>query len=540
MVNHSSFDYVPYKYAKIVDSNEVQIFARGIERDDRKVFTHQSSDWLVVDPHRYVGENEEDIRRMLAGQFQTSSVSFDDKSSRFIVRNSPVPIGHNAFNINESDFRSLIQLPDNYTTHIIMNGKRFYNNIDATGKWLNSRQAKSHQTHHYFATATEFCRAVDPQHAKSYKSFRHAVSNGDVDIVFANIDQDDFERIYGHLPIEVDYVQIPSASTTIRVKTINDITAWYVENIARLYKLSFISSRNLSDVWPQNKESSKRIAEDILLGLNLSLYSGNSILYDVTLPQSFGIRGKYSNVYFYKIGYVLRNLLQESADSLTNYVGKSLEGIEDFSDIISYIFMSTKLAPGDFTLPPHAFYFDRQILCSSAPILQDDYEITRENVDYVIVLGAQSMIKCVKSSNHSHYLNAGNDQDDHIIFTGLHHICTPLFPAALKAVRDYALGMMYNSLMDWEILVRFVDSHSSSFEIHLAITRANLDHYRYLLTPEEIETIIKKDEILSISTWLTSTDNHELTRTFDAVKTTVPSLNYIKRVLGTLDLIPVG
>lgn len=543
MVNTRQGDYIPYKYVIIPDSNEVRIYTRGFDNDDRQMFTHQRSDWLIIDPHRYIGETEDDIRRMLANQFQSSSVSFDERSSRFIVRNSPISVDYESSTIDESNFKSVILLPDNYTTHIIMNGKRFYNNIDASGKWLISRQPKSHQVHHYFATATEFCKATDPAHVKGYKSFRHAISNGDVDIVFSPLDQDSFERIYGGLPTEVDYVKIPSANSSrksIEIKTLTDITAWYVENIAQLYKLSFISSRNLGDVWPHNRETSKRISEDILLGLNLSLYSSGGVVHEGNLPQSFGIRGKYANVYFYRTGHVLRNLLQESADPLTNYVGKSLEGIEDFADVISYIFMSTKLMPQEFTIPPQAFYFDRQILCSSGPILQEDYEITRENVDYVIVLGAQAMIKCIKSSNPGHYLNSNGDQNDHVIFSGLHHICTPLFPAALKAVRDYSLGMMYESLREWEILLRFVDSQPSSFEINLTITRSNVDHYKHLLTKEEMDQIMKKDEELHIKTWLTSMDTNELTRTFDGAKTREPSLNYIRRVLGTLDLVPVN
>lgn len=537
MVNPTSGDYIPYKYVKTPDRDEIRIYTRGVDRDERKVFTHPSNKWIIVDPHRYPDEGTDDRLRMLAAQFQTTSITFDERSDRFIIRDSPITVGYRSFEIDDSDFKSLTVLPDAYATHIIMNGKRFYNSIENNGEWLDDRKAKSHQSHHYFLSEKEFCRAMDPTHPKSPSVFKGVEK--DVDIVFTSLTSDRLSEIYGDMPPEIDVVHIPSSPKFV-MNSLLEISTWYIENIRQLYSLSFIASRNLSDVWPQNKETSKLIAEDILLGLNLSLYNG---LVSERLPPSYGVKGKYTDSYFYQIGPVLKGLLEDSACDKTSYVGKSLTGIEMFNDVIASIYLSSKLEPREFELPESTYYFDRRILCSSVPLHHKDYDVTFEHVDYTIIFGAQSMIKCIKSSNSSHRLNnqvGGNgiDQEDHIIFTGIHHICRPLFPAAYKVVKDYAIGMMYGDLPNWDMLAKIVEKTQSNFEIKLSVNESNIDQYRHLLTPSEIKLVEKKGDKLPISTWLTSMENSEISRVFDAGKNVVPSLNYIKRILSTLDIIP--
>lgn len=547
MVNTCQGDYIPYRYVKVPGREEVRIFTRGVDRDDRKTFVHSTSKWIIIDPHRYIDETDDDILKMLATQFQTSSVIYDENSDRFIVKDSTIPIGSDSFAIEEQSYRSVVVLPDSYTTHIIMNSKRFYNSLEANGStdgtWLNSRQSKNHQGHHYFLTSKEFCKATDPTHTQGPKSLRKLLP--DVDVIFSNLDQETAETIYGGFPTEIDFVRVSHISDD-SPKALTELGVWYAENISQLYKLSFISARNLSDVWPQNKDISRKIAEDILLGFNLSLYSGNGVMIAGRIPESFGTRGKYSNVYVYQVSNVLRGLLEKSEDPLTRDVGALLDGIENFSDIINTIFLSPKLAPEDYVIPnDNVFYFDQHILCSTERLYASEYNATIEKVDYIIVLGAQSMIKCIKGSNSDHRLNDESrmylpvsDQEDHIIFTGIHHICRPLFPAVLKAVRGYAIAMMYNPHNEWEILTRLVDLTASNFEITIIVTDSNVDQYKYLLDDEEIEIMEKRNVELKISAWLTGMGTMELSRNFDQTKTVAPSLGYIKRILRVLDLIP--
>ena len=535
-------DYIPYRYFQVPERNEIRIFTRGVEKDDRKTFVHTSSRWIIIDPHHYIDETDDDIMKMLSSQFQTTSVAYDERSRRFVVKDSTMPLGADSFSVDEQFFKSVNVLPDNYTTHIVMNQKRFYNCFESDGSWLTSRQAKNHQSHHYFLTKEEFCKATNPTQTQGPKSFRKALH--DVDIIFSNLDQDSIERLYGGIPNEIDFVRVPQIDEDSS-KALIEIGVWYSENIAQLYKLSFISSRNLSDVWPQNKEISRKIAEDILLGLNLSLYSNNGVVIADRIPESFGERGKYSNVHFYQISTVLRKLLEESTDPITHEVGVSLEGIENFSDIITTIFLSQRLLPAEFMIPEDSvFYFDRRVLCSTERLPIEDYGVPTENVDYAIVLGAQSMIKCIKSNNFGHRLNESTrsstlDQEDHIIPIGIHHICQPLFPAAWKAVKRYAIAMMYDYKTEWEMITRFVDQTGPDFEIDVIVTSSNIDQYKYLLDSEELELMEKKNVELKISVWLTGVEANQLSRKFEHVRTIAPSLSYIKRVLRVLDLIPV-
>ncbi len=517
--------YIPYKFVDSKENSETIVFCREIESGFFKQFSLPAGKWIIVDPFRYENETIDEIKLSLKKIFQTSSVYYEPDWDRFVISD------YDSTNYDENNFKSSLVLPKNYRSKIVMNKKRFYNLFSSDGQWLNERGSgyfgmeKNHIFIYQSVDKSWYSRtAIDPLNEwKAIDGGSIDLFFKDTDIIFSSTPVEVFEKAFNiHIPIKVDYIYLKaSVFTEDRSNHENPffnekIDEWYNNNIRSLYTVSFLSSRNLSEIFLQTEKEWKELADDISLGLDPSLYKGQKI---TRFHRNFSNRGKYNKVYFYRMGDIMLALMNRSLVPRTKVLADNLMGVSFLSEAIWNFFALENLDPEKFLLPNSAVYMDKQFLVTSKQL--DGIGEPYYSYDYMVVIGDGSYIVFDKNI-------------DKTIFYGSHQLCNPIFPAVKKCIEKYIICKAHDYEAKIDAICRLTEKDEISLRSNIEVTKRNMIDYQNYLSSTEREKLNRNENVM-LSLWLISEE--KLISHFDKTKVTSGSTDYIHTILQRLDRI---
>lgn len=516
--------YIPYKFIDSKETSETIVFCREIESGFFKQFFLPAGKWIIIDPFRYENETIDEIKLSLKKIFQTSSVYYESSWDRFVISD------YDGRNYDENNFKSSLVLPNNYRSKIVMNKKRFYNLFSSDGEWLNERGSgyfgmeKGHLFLYQSLDGTWYSRtAIDPLGEWRIATGDSAINFEDTDVIFSSTRIEVFEKAFEvNIPPKVDYIHLRT-SAFIDERSNNEnflfnerIDEWYEKNIRSLYTISFLSSRNLSEILLQTEKEWKELADDISLGLDPSLYGGRKI---TRFHRNFSNRGKYNKVYFYGMGDILLALMGRSLVPRTKMLAENLSGVSFLSEVIWNFFALEDLDPEKFLLPNSAVYMDKQFLVTYKQL--DGIGEPHHTYDYMVVIGDGSYIVFDKKI-------------DKTLFYGSHQLCNPIFPAVKKCIEKYIICKAHDYEAKIDAICRLTEKDEVSLRSDIEVTQRNVIDYQKYLSSDEIEKI-RKDEKVLLSLWLVSEEksisHYEKTRVMGG------STEYIHTILQRLDRI---
>ena len=208
---------------------------------------------IIVKPFKYNNETYNDIDDSLSRIFKTSHV----------VRNNDYYIitNYDEFNYIDINFNEVIKLPNNYTTKIILGNKRYYNIFKEDGEWTDSKgkEYPNISNHHLFLIEDSNGNLL----FKKYQDEKYQILTmsiwtdiiEDIDIIFTTIRKDKFSF---PVPNSTDYAWI----SPYWYDTIENLDEWYENNKKNLYLLSYMASRNISDILSCNSKNDWELLSD--------------------------------------------------------------------------------------------------------------------------------------------------------------------------------------------------------------------------------------------------------------------------------------
>lgn len=506
--------FIPYKFHDNIDELETTVFCRGTESGKNKNFTLRQKSWMVIDPFRYPDESEEDAIESLQRTFKTSHVYYDN-NDRFLIRDYTLE------DFNEYDYKYVSFLPDTYTTKIIMNKKRFFNLFSDKGEWLDTRGVgypdikKRHLlVYHDKSKDVLMYKVVIDESFQVLGESDWDLLRDEVDIIFSTVKQTVFEdKVSFKVPDRVDFAWISPEWRS------DHLDVWYSQMIPSLYELSFISSRNMSDILSiDSRKGWEYLTDDIILSVNLSLYESTKIN---RFPKNFCSPGKYSKLYCYNIGDILLRLLESSHCRETINIWKRFRSLNIWSPIITNIYNYERLNPSSFVIPDSCVYMDNKYLITTHP-LENDF-VPVKTVGYMIVISEGSYLTFDVESKVS-------------IFKGKHPLCQPLFPAVKRSIENYMLCSARNFDVNIEAICDLTDKTKDSLRVITKVTKANCHTYKDILDEKSLEKLeLNKVKEVEIPTWLR--ENNMLSTKFDPKESLSASNTYIQNVLHSLDKI---
>lgn len=507
--------YIPFKFQDCPESGLTNVHCRSVESGVYKEFTLPKSQWLVVDPFRYPQESEEEKLSALETSFGTSHV-YHDPSDRFLVKNYLLK------NFQESDFKSIYRLPNKYTTKIAMNGKRFYNLFSDDAKWIDERgrSYKDLQDHHILVKRNPsgeyfFRRPSDESFTVLDKEIWDML-NDTIDIFFSEIPQHEFENDFStKIAGSTDYAHIAYGW----ISENQSLDKWYTENIRDLYNLSFLSSRNISDI--VKIETSKEwslLTDDILLSTDLSLFDTSKI---TRFPTDYCQVGKYVNVFKYRIGDLLLYLMSQSTCRGTLDIWKKFKDLSKWNSVIANIFNYEKLNPQEFIFPESCVYID------------NEYMFTTRQLEDITHVGFYDLVVIVSEGSYITYSMSSKSSSFH----GIHPLCKPLFEAGKRCIEKYMVCLAKRIDIKPDSISELTDKTPESLRINITVTRNNINKYESLI-PSEIVRSLDRREITDIEVpmWL-GKNMTELVNVYDPVNTVKSSNQYLDHLMHLMDKI---
>lgn len=509
--------FIPYKFHDEAHDGLTMVYCRGIDTGVLREFKLRQKSWLIVDPFRYPTQSDEEALASLQRSFRTSSVSYDKESDRYLIRD------FDQTDFCEDDYKSVSFLPDSYTTKIAMNKRRYYNLFSDKGEWTEDRGVEypNMETH-------QLLLSVDPQtdalicKRASEESFQTLTEdmwdeiNDDIDIIFSNVRRSIFEDMLGAtVPSRIDFAWISPQWNPDSVS----LDVWYRKNLSDIYKISFMSSRNLSQILSiESKKDWEYLTDDMLLSIDLSLYETTKVN---RFSKNYCIPGKYRNVYFYNMGDILLRLLEVPSCPKTINIWKKFSSLSKWSAIMSNVYSYERLNPMNLSLPEICIYMDYQYFVTVSP-LGDDYEPQFKS-DFMIALSEGSYLTFDINSKRS-------------VFKGRHPLSQPLFPAVRRSIENYMLCSARNFDVNIEAISDLTDKTKESLRIPVYITRANFHKNKSILEESVIEGFeIGKFKEMEISTWLRN--GGSVTSEYDPKENLNASNAHIQHVLHSLDKI---
>lgn len=509
--------FIPYKFYDDLDEGLTIVYCRGIESGSLNEFNLRQKSWLIVDPFRYSTQSDDEVLASLQKSFRTSAVFYDKDSDRYLVRD------FDQTDFCEDDYKSVSFLPETYTTKIAMNKRRYYNLFSDKGEWTENKgveysKMESHQ----------LLLSVDPKSetlmyklvsGDNFENFTEEIwdsINQDIDIIFSNVRRSVFEEMLGaKIPSRIDFAWISDQWNADNLS----LDVWYGKNIEDIYLISYMSSRNLSQILNiESKKDWEYLTDDMLLSIDLSLYETTKCN---RFSKNYCVPGKYRNLYFYKMGDILLRLLELSSCSKTVNIWKRFLSLSKWSSIISNVYSYERLNPINFTLPESCIYMDHQYFVTATPLEENYTPVFR--ADYMIVLSEGSYLTFDISNKKS-------------VFKGRHPLCQPLFPAIKRSIENYMLCSAKNFNVNIEAICDVTDKTKDSLRIPIYITSANFNEHKRLLdehTIEKFETGKLKE--LEVSAWLNI--KGIITTEYNPKETLYASNIYIQNILHSLDKI---
>lgn len=517
--------FIPFKFFDNPIKKNTEVYCRGVETGVFKEFNLRYSSWAIVDPFRYPSETDDEKIHFLQKIFETSNV-FYDPCDRYLIKN------YRNTSLDENNFKYISYLPNNYITKIVMNKKRYYNLFSEDGDWTNERGSgyKNMQHHHILIKKGDdnklHYKKVGDTHFEVLNYQIWTLLVDDIDLIFTQIPLLELED-YLKTKIEnnIDYVYISSkwisrdcASDTSGA-SFSSIEQWYVDNISSIYEISFLSSRNISDIVSiENKKDWEKITEDIIASINIPLYESPKVN---RVLKNYAISGKYNNVYCYRLGDYLLKLLENTDCKETLEIWKKFSRLGKWGNIISNIFNYERLDPLDFSIPETCIYIDNEIIITRNPIISIQYTSI---VEYCIIIAEGSYITFNSITNKSN-------------FHGLHPLCNSSIMAGKRCIENYMLCSAKKFDVKLEAISNLTDKTPESLKIMVKITPSNLGKYQRVL-PSYIVEKFDRDEIkeITIPMWFGETVN-DFTPIFDPQISLRTSNLYLDHLMHLLDRI---
>lgn len=506
--------FIPYKFHDNLDLKETEVFCRETKTSEFRKFTLGEHNWMIVDPFKYLLETEEEKVASLERTFKTTTVFYNSRD-RYLIKN------YNTSSYNEGDYKSVSFLPEVYPTKISMNQKRFYNLFTENGEWTSDRGHgySDMQSYHILIKKTDdgnilYRRISEKKYQVLTKSLWVEIKN-DVDIIFSTISRSHFKGEITTIENEKDYVYVSPKW----LSGYDSIDSWYADNISNLYELSFLSSRNISDIVRiDSKKGWELITDDIMLSINMSLYESPKTN---RFPRNYSSPGKYTKAYRYRLGEFLLRLMEGSTCKNTLEIWKTFCKLGKWNPIISNIFNYERLSPNSFVIPDSCIYIDNEYIITRAPLKYIDHY---DQVDYIAVLSEGSYIT----------FDLGKMKT---IFKGSHPLCQPLFSAGKRCIENYMLLSAKNSDVNIEDISDLTDKTSESLKILTTITPNNLEKYQDIL-PLDLVNRVSQGELSSIEVpmWLGKSTG-SVTTVYDPEICIKSSNVYLDSLMHSLDKI---
>lgn len=506
--------YIPYKFYDDPIKKQTTVFCREVNSSKYREISLENSTWLILDPFRYPFESIEEKIVTLERVFKTNSVEYIS-CDRFLIKN------YSMIDFNENDYKYVSVPPETYTTKIAINQKRFYNLFTEKEEWTNQRGSgyADMQDYHMIIKETSdgnilYRRISDQRYQIFTRSLWNEIKDS-IDIIFSNLPKNVFETEICQLDNSKDYVFINENW----MKNYDNIDEWYISNISKVYELSFLSSRNISDILSINtRKEWEFLTDDIILSVNPSLYESpkvNRFLKNYCTP------GKYKQLYKYSIGEYLLRLMEGSNCKTTLDIWKIFSKLGQWNSIISNIFNYERLNPDVFMMPDSCVYIDNEHLMTRIPL---DEVRSIECIDYVILLAEGSYITFDVNEKKT-------------TFNGAHPLCRPLFLAGKRCIENYMLCSAKNFDVDIEAISDLTDKNAESLKILITITKYNLKKYQDIL-PRDLVERISNGELNSIEVpiWLGKTVN-SVTTVYDPKICIKSSEIYLDSLMYALDKI---
>lgn len=496
--------YIPYFFSD--EDKHTVINCRNIENGEHKTFLLDHRPWLIVRPFRYHHGTEEETIDSLRRVFKTNFV--EKKDDYYLLSN------YDSHDYIENDYKEVIPLPRNYTTKIVFAKKRYYNLFRGDGEWTDE---KGHDypdmaKYHLFLTEDSngnvmYKKASEPRFQMLTEVVWETLSL-EVDIIFTTIRPEKFEF---NLPDSTDYAWI----SPYWREGIENMDYWYEKNKKNLYLLSYMSSRNLSDVLAVNtREEWGILTDDIFLSTDTGMYGKARVN---RYNRNFSIPGKYRKVYVYNLGDILLSKMTDLPDKHTDKAYSLFKHLTDFPYIISSLYNSEAINPGSFTVPESCVYLNEKYMFTLKPLYQ--FEPVK-NYEYIIILGEGSYLT---------FMTKTQECD----FVGQHPLCKPLFSAAKKAIKTYMMWDSQNNNANISIIANMIDKTEETLAIPVVINQYNYKRY-YEIIPDHIKEDFKTHKIKEFNTryWLTDTGVASL---YDPIEVDRQSYAYIYDLLKQLD-----
>lgn len=511
--------FIPYKFHDDIEDEVTIVYCRGVENGELREFNLRQKSWLIVNPFRCPAQSEEEVLASLQKSFRTSYVFYDKDSDRYLVRD------FDQTDFCEDDYKSVSFLPDSYTTKIVMNKRRYTSHFSDKGDWLEKKGGEypKIENHHLlltvdFQTDALMCKKISEESFQPMTEGLWEEINNDIDIIFSNVRKSLFEDMLGaKVPSRIDFAWISPQWNPNSIA----LDKWYHRNIEDIYKISYVSSRNLSQILSiESKKDWEYLTDDMILLIDLSLYETNKVN---RFNRDYCIPGKYRNLYFYNIGDILLYLLENSYPSCgkTDNIAGKFSHFTKWGDIMYNVYSYERLNPMKLSMPDVCIYMDHQYFVTVSP-LGENYT-PQFKVDYMIVL--------VEGSYLTFNINTKKS-----IFKGKHPLCQPLFPAVKRSIENYMLCSARNFDVNIEAISDLTDKTKESLRIPAYITRANFNKYRSILEESVIEGFeTGKHKEMEISTWLK--DDGSVTSEYDPRENLNASNIHIQGVLHSLDKI---
>lgn len=532
--------FIPFKFFDNPIKKNTEVYCRGVETGIFKVFTLRNSSWAIVDPFRYPSDSDGEKIHFLQKIFETSNV-FHDPCDRYMIKN------YRNKTLDENNFKYISYLPNNYTTKIVMgttkigvcdsknsmsetgnvmDKKRYYNLFTEEGAWTNERGSgyKNMQNHHILMKKSDdnklYFKKIGDNQFEELTNPIWTILVDDVDMIFTQIALHDLEEMM-KIKIEnnIDYVYISDKWISEDGGANASLEHWYLENIASIYELSFLSSRNISDILSlETKKDWEKITEDIILSINIPLYESPKVS---RFPKNYAIPGKYNNVYCYRLGDYLLKFLENSDCKETQEIWKKFSRLGKWGNIISNIFNYERLDPVDFSIPETCIYMDPEFIITRSPIISINFI---SSIEYCIVISEGSYITFNTITNKSK-------------FHGLHELCKPTFMAGKRCIENFMLCSAKKFDVKLEAISNLTDKTPESLKIMVKITPSNVGKYQRVL-PSYIVEQFDRDEIkeITIPMWFGETMN-DFTPIFDpqvSVKTSNAYLDHLMHLLSRI------
>lgn len=507
--------FIPFKFFDNPDRNIIEVYCRGVENGSFKMFTLKRNSWIIVDPFRYPSESEDEKILSLQDIFGTVSV-FHNPCDRYLIKNSKPA------DLEENDFKYISFLPQSYTIEIIMSNKRFYNLFSEDGDWTEKRgtRYKNIQEHHllvrYNQDGNLECKTPHEDRYHVLDKQNWPLFSDNTDIIFTTIKKETFENLLDiKLENSVDYAKISNRWIPEDVS----LHKWYLENISSIYELSFLSSRNISDiVCIDTRKGWECITSDIMLSISIPLFEASKVK---RIPRNYAVPGKYNNIYAYRIGDLLLKLMEESDCKSTVGIFSKFSNLSRWSSIIANVFACEKLNPLEFIIPDSCVYIDNEYIMTKLPL----EELKPVNtLEYIIIMAEGSYITFDSLTKKSY-------------FHGQHPLCNPMFMAGKRCIENYMLCSASNFDVKIEAISDLTDKNADSLKIMVRITPDNINKYERVL-PTYIIDQFDRNEISEkeIPMWLGENIN-EYTTIYDPQTCIKTSNQYLVHLMFLLDKI---